>query len=121
MPLITPNNSDVLCGRGGQTFSHPGNKNYRQIIIQNKVIFFLKTKMLKLNLFCTKIPSRSDMRYAERRIKLRYRKRSYTQLGAVVTRHYPTLGIEIYLVGFLNLIWTVPNGKNLARREQLLK
>ena len=34
---ITPTEHDVLCGRGGRTFSHPGNENYRQIILQNKV------------------------------------------------------------------------------------
>ena len=45
---LTPNDSDVLCGRGGRTFSHPGNENYRQIIFQNKVSIFLKTKTPKL-------------------------------------------------------------------------
>lgn len=42
--LMNPSPRDVICGRGGATRRHPGNKNYRSLINSNKPTYLLSTK-----------------------------------------------------------------------------
>jgi len=47
---MTPNARDVLCGRGGGTRRHPGNKNYRSLINSSKPIYLISTKEEKTSI-----------------------------------------------------------------------
>ncbi len=37
--IITPNDTDVLCGRGGNINTHPGNGTFRRLVEKNKRIY----------------------------------------------------------------------------------
>jgi len=47
---MNPNTRDVLCGRGGGTRRHPGNKNYRSLIKSNKPAYLISTKEEKTSI-----------------------------------------------------------------------
>jgi hypothetical protein len=49
--IVDPNDSDVLCGRGGAALRHPGNQTYRRLVNLNKGLYTtcLKTEKLKIS------------------------------------------------------------------------
>jgi len=49
--ITDPNDSDVLCGRGGAALRHPGNQTYRRLVNLNKGLYItcLKTEKLKIS------------------------------------------------------------------------
>jgi hypothetical protein len=49
--MTSVTDSDVLCGRGGATFWHPGNQTYRRLVNLNKGLYItcLKTEKLKIS------------------------------------------------------------------------
>jgi len=42
-PIANPNESDVLCGRGGRINSHVGNRQFREVILSRKKEYLAKT------------------------------------------------------------------------------
>jgi len=49
--ITDPQDSDVLCGRGGAALRHPGNQTYRRLVNLNKGLYTtcLKTEKLKIS------------------------------------------------------------------------
>jgi hypothetical protein len=49
--ITDPDDSDVLCGRGGAALRHPGNQTYRRLVNLNKGLYItcLKTEKLKIS------------------------------------------------------------------------
>lgn len=49
--IAQPNETDVLCGRGGAALRHPGNQTYRRLVNLNKGLYItcLKTEKLKIS------------------------------------------------------------------------
>ena len=46
-PVTTPNENDVLCGRGSGPYSHDGNKQFREIVTEHKSMYNLVDNSLK--------------------------------------------------------------------------
>jgi hypothetical protein len=49
--ITDPNDTDVLCGRGGAALRHPGNQTYRRLVNLNKGLYITcpKTEKLKIS------------------------------------------------------------------------
>ncbi|OEU12879.1 hypothetical protein FRACYDRAFT_191130, partial [Fragilariopsis cylindrus CCMP1102] len=48
--IMNETENDVLCGRGGATLRHPGNKRYRDLIDSNKETYRISTKEEKTSI-----------------------------------------------------------------------
>lgn len=46
-PVTTPNENDVLCGRGSGPYSHEGNKQFREIVTEHKSMYNVVDNGLK--------------------------------------------------------------------------
>mmetsp|Transcript_10681 Transcript_10681/g.15720 ORF Transcript_10681/g.15720 Transcript_10681/m.15720 type:complete len:124 (+) Transcript_10681:127-498(+) len=45
-----PSEMDVLLGRGGAALRHPGNQNFRQLVLSNKALYITSFKAEKLKI-----------------------------------------------------------------------
>ena len=66
-----PQDSDVLCGRGGAALRHPGNQTYRRLVHLNKGLYItcLKAEKLKISRSIVAAIREQDGRFLERNTK----------------------------------------------------
>ena len=114
----TPTDYDVLGGRGGRTFSHPGNENYRQIIFQNKV----KVKSVWLKRFNCPSYNRYFKLFQERYVLCRKKDKvevSREIVNSLKNRNPPSRFLEYNLE--TNQWEELPNDKAIAKVSQALR
>eukprot|EP00548_Thalassiothrix_antarctica_P016094 CAMPEP_0194177714 /NCGR_PEP_ID=MMETSP0154-20130528/11419_1 /TAXON_ID=1049557 /ORGANISM="Thalassiothrix antarctica, Strain L6-D1" /LENGTH=316 /DNA_ID=CAMNT_0038892373 /DNA_START=31 /DNA_END=978 /DNA_ORIENTATION=- len=66
-----PNEMDVLLGRGGAALRHPGNQNFRSLVLSNKCLYItsLKAEKLKISRSIVKSIRKNNGRFLERDTK----------------------------------------------------